>query len=300
MTSLGLAQRILRHLIYKDWGEMPIEAHLEILDAINVALATYFSAAPENYRRISKSYLLSAPQTVTITTTNGSTALADTPFANQTRGAMVRVDGDDQWNRVDGDSALQSPYLGQSGDHQATIYSDVVELEFNDIERFITYPVLNNGRVLAPDNSMREHPGRFFRDLGDLASGIDYDIGSPRWHMIDYFNDLTAGRESQAGLLRVYPLPDQAYTLRVEAIVAPFRINLSALTTSIDLPVRNTHAERFLLPLVLGELANGALWKDPSTKSANIERGYQAERNLDTLQNNLIPSNNRVGTPEGY
>lgn len=300
MTSLGLAQRLLRHLKFKDWGEMPIEAQLEIVDALNVALAIYFAEAPETYRRLNLSYLLAGPQTVTITTTNGSKTVSDTPFANYTRGAMLRIEGDDQWNRIDGDSQLLMPYLGLSGSHTATVYGDVTALGFNEIERVITWPQLNNGSVLALDESMRERPGRFFRDLGDLASGVDYDTGCPRWHIFDYLNDLTAGRNEKAGLLRVYPLPDQDYTIRFEAIVAPLHLSLSAINTSVDLPVRNYHAERFLVPLALRELAHGGLWEREDTRRSTQVRGDTAETNLETINHEIGTPANRLGTPKGY
>lgn len=284
MTSVQLAQRLLRHLSIKDIALLPGDDALHLLDAINSGLQSFYAVAPSIYKQTTLSGVFRAAQQVTITVALGANTFTGYTASYQSKGYTIRIDGDEMDNEIVAANGLLDNYMGESGTKSATIWGDVVQLN-TVIDRLISDPKLDTGDVLLKDDELQ-------------PKGEKRRIGRPSRYRIEAVGQSQAG--DPAFLLRVDTLPDNDYRVRIDAELAPAKIGFLDLTNPVVLPIDDAMVELCLLPLCASELTDSALWQSPDAKRDVLLRAERALQNISLLSPTISMPDNRVGTPKGF
>ncbi len=287
MKAIALANRLCRDLKESSVTNLTADARLEILDAINGGLQKLDAVTPTKNKITTASIYLEAASTVALGVTNGSAEITGVTFAGDQYGRTIRITGDSIENQVDGPSSLLHPYTGATGTVSATIYSDAVALPEQYAELVGDPKILETGRDLK-NHKIRYSTWRIKR------------IGEPLF----YWVEPNAGNNSPVApsVIRFDTLPDRAYRIQVEAMMAPTRVLFSdLLSAGPEIPLRADHVELYLLPLARGILTASEMWRDAESKANARKEAETAEQKYSVFASTTFATpNNQVGTPFGY
>jgi hypothetical protein len=287
MKAIAFGNRLSRDFGRQTVTELTADARLEIVDAINGALQRLDALAQSGSKTTTGSFYIPAPATVSLGLTNGSTAVTIATFTDDQYGATIRINGDDIDNQVAGPDSLLHPYGGATGTVSAVIYGDAIPMP----EPYLS--INGNPEILEDGCGMTHHRYRHHYSLRR-------DVSRPR----HYWVEANAANRSPIvpAIIRFHPLPDQAYRLQAEVVLAPARVRFSdLLAPSYELPIRAEYVEQYLLPVARGILTTSELWKNPETKSAALSASELAESKYRELTPSTFATpSNLVGTPCGY
>lgn len=291
MKAIAFAQRLLRDTTAADLAGLNPDGRLEFLDAINGSLQKIHSLSPHHAKITTGSIRLGAPTTVSMGVTEGSRQFTSYAATADDFYCTVRIPGDDIDNQVVASDSLLHPYAGTSGTVDALIYHDAAILP-EPYSEIISRPrILETREFLTHD---RTRSGWDFRERRR-------DIGEPRFFCVE--SNARNNNPLSPGIFRVDCLPDSAYRLEMEVLLAPARISFADLLagSSTPIPLRAEHIEGYLLPIARGLLTESSLWRDKESKAATTTKASEAEAGYSIfVSQTLTTPNNRVGTPHGF
>lgn len=302
MTSVQLAQRLLRYLNTNDLANLPADMALGLCDAINGSIQEYYSRVPSAYKGTTFSGSFLPAVNVTANFTNGSNFFTGWSAMEAQKGFTITAGSDPRQNTIIGPNELMDVYLGPSGPQAAQVYGDVLHME-NIIEKFTSDPVLVDwNRVLVRDENWRREgvrsvfPGTF--QLYPFGSYSQRQIRTPWKYWIERQG------ESQGAyppfMLRTDSLPDVEYRVRVEGLLAPAQINILALTTPVNLALDWYIVESMVLPMAAKRLMTHPLWRDPKINKS-VDDDYKTAVGLTLARtSDQGASNHFCGTPAGW
>lgn len=288
MNTIFLAQRLANHLEVNDPSDIDARTSLDVVDAINAGFQRLYRLLPGIYKQTTLSHtcFASASASVTFAATPGRT-VTGTPFANR-NGCSVDIAG--RLNQIIDDSNVLDLYTGANTTTQATIYHDIIEIQ--DVIQRITgavrlYDEQGHRSELAEDNGMRQ------------SFESPNQVGQP-----ERFSLVPVG-VAQGALpsfyLKLWPLPDQTYTIRMEAELSTARVRFIDLTVARTLPLSDDLLEDCLIPLCLASLTKSPRWADRN----NISRIMADAEMVTNDRIRRVPSEigspvRTISTPRGF
>lgn len=290
MKAIAFAQRLLPRLKEKDLAGMDATAKLEVVTAINGGLQKLHALAPHHSKITAGSLYLGAPEALTLELTEGSDEFTGHTVSEEDLYCTIRIDGDAVDNQVIGTGKLLHPYVGTTGSHNATLYHDAVLFPEPYAE------IISRPRILETKRQLDHDPTRRSLDPAFTCRSV----ATPRFYWMEA--NARNNNPPAPSVFRVDTLPDHAYRLQADMLLAPVRITAAdLLAAETDIPVREEWIEGYLLPIVLGLLASSDLWRNPVTAGAAINAGSAAEDGFAVfLHMTLATPSNRVGTAAGH
>lgn len=287
MTTLELATHLARRLKGGALPALSAGAAMDLVEAVNVGLQECYEQLPSWQRRTELSLSLVAPVTVSVGVTNGSATLSSGTFSAAQIGRSIVLAGDANWNKVATTTTLLDVYQGTTGTVAGTVYGDAVFNSLANLDGFATpLRFADTREELIPHNVRRLEPYR------------GGEVGKPRYYWTE-----PAGASlgnSPAAYLRVYPAPDAAYSLRVDAEFRPSLITFTTLHQGATIPLADQFLHSALIPLCEACLLRSPEWANDA--KANLVLGA-AERARDMLlrqRPTAGATGNRIFTPPGY
>lgn len=319
MNSIQLAQRLARNLTLVDptggsridTFNVPADVALDVLSAINAGLNTFYRNMPGIYKRSVLSYTIRCPLTLTVHFVEQYSRLvaADT-FSSDVLGCTVRFGNGAADTEVTGANSVLDDYMGTDLSVPATLYADAVPLQ-DVIERVIGNLRLYDNTQAEPTMLIRDERLRGGRARRWTNSGEWEDIcypyetcfggiiGRPRYYYLDPVG-ASQGNEPEF-LLRVAPLPDKDYRVRMEAELSTQRITFADLTTARAILVADSYVDDILIPLCEAELITSAFWRDKSQINTVTARQQNIlASKMPMIPKDVAPAGNLVGTPRGF
>lgn len=291
MTTVEMAQRLLRDIGEKDLSLLAMDVRGTLVDAMNSGIQRYYAKSSSFMRSVPASALLRAPKTVTITVTKGENTFSGYSVSEDDMYNTILIDGDATPNQIVGEGHILDYYMGETGTVSATIYSDCIPI-YEPIRRVASDPVLlgNSSRRLIRDQDM---------DHDECNRINERKTGRPRYYRMDYNARSETGEPPM--LIRVDTFPDTDYKLRFDVEMDPLRILLKHLIKPVDVPVRDSHLDAYLIPMIREELASSPMWKNKDATELVLLKGREAEEELEVESfKNAAPQSNEVTTPYGY
>jgi hypothetical protein len=311
MNSIQLAQRLARNLAVEDVFNLEDQAALDVLAAMNAGIGTFYREMPGIYKRTTLSCTLRSPRTLSVVfNAKYSNRVADDSFETRDMGCTIRFNNGAADSIVTASNAVLDDYLMDALSTDATIYSDVVPLQ-DVIERVIGAVRLYSATKSEPTPLIRDERlrgGRARRWMPSLAPDeIVYpfdaaylsEIGRPRYYYLDPVGSSQGGEPEF--LLRVAPMPDTDYTVRMEAELSTERIVFADLKTARAIYVADAYIEDILVPLCEAELVTSKFWRDARQQTAVVTRAQNVLANkMPKIPTDVAPTSNGVGRPWGY
>lgn len=311
MNSLQLSQRLARNLSVTDPFDLDADVALDVLSAINAGLNSFYRNAPGIYRRTTLSHTVRAPRAVSVVFLEQySRLVGNDTFEARDQGCTVRFGDGSADNIVTGPNSLLDNYLGETLSLDATLYADAVPVQ-DVIERIIGHVRLYDRARTSP-TPLTRHEGlrgglgqrRRIGDRDDLENINTIDgitagaIGRPRYYYLDPMG-ASQGAEPEF-LLRLAPLPDLDYTIRMEAELSTQRIIFSDLTVAREIVVGSSYIDDILIPLCEAELVTSSFWRDKTQVQLIQTKAEKALAKMGAIPSDVGPSSNLVGTPAGF
>jgi len=297
MTTVQLAQRLLRYLSVKDIALLSADDALHLLDAINTGIQQFYALAPSIYKQTMLSGILKAEQGVSLYVENGSSVFSGYVATLAVKSYTIVIDGDDVENEIVAANGLLDNYVGTTGTKNAKIYGDCVQLNAV-IDRMIADPVLDTGDVLtqkANDVFTQYSQYKRFKSANKVERRR---VGKPSQYWIDPIGQSQAG--DPAFVLRVDTLPDKDYRVRFLAELSPRKVQFMDLSYPAPLGLDDGNIEAYVLPLCADALTDSPLWQLPESRSVVNSRASMALEMINRLSPSIAVPRNRVGTPRGY
>lgn len=285
MTTYELGERLARRL---NKGSLPLltpAATQDVVEAINAGLQECYDLLPHWQRRTTISVELPAPATVSVGVTLGSVSLSSGTFTAAQLGGSVVLPGDTNWNQVAGTATLCDKYQGTTGTVSATVYADSISNALTNWDGFTSHPTFADTReTLTPWNA------RSVRQAGAT--------GKPLYYWIE--GAAASLGSAPVARLRVYPAPDVAYVLRVDAEFRPAVITFSDVHSATTIPLGDQLLHRCLLPLCEEALLRSPEWANEA-KAHLVTAAAEGARDFLSRQRPTVgvPAN-RIFTPPGY
>lgn len=288
MKAINFLTRLSRDLNVKSPHDLTADARLEILDAINGAIQRIDPHGGSHNRTTIGAFSAPAPVEVSIGVTPGSVDITGHTFTDDDYGKTIRVTGDGVDNQITGETSLLHPYGGDTAATvAATVYGDAI-------------PMPEPYAELIDDPRIIELNRRLAHGRCDTSLNVLKESSWPRL----YWVEPNAGNNNPVSraVIRLYPMPDQAYRFEAKVSLAPVRIKFTdLLSPGGSLPVREDHVENYLLPIARMLLTHSELWRNDMTKAAAVTAGEAAEKRFMVLAPSFqVTPNNQVGTPYGF
>lgn len=287
MTSMQLAQQALSYTtLPQDPASIPADAASAIVNCINTGFSRYFIHAPSSRKTTFVSGYVSAPTGLTATFTSGSLSFSGSWISGTTRiGDTLYIGGK---KRVLGvGESLREPWDGGSGVASGTLYDDAVALA-DPIRRVEGSIIWNEARRLE---YLAEAP-----IVEDQVKLVNFS-GEPQYFTIENLGDTVGG--AARALLRIYPLPSTAGTIRFTAQINPQRLSLFDLQSPVTIYINETDLDAFVFPFIIEELALTKYWPEKGDKNLASKAADRAESLLKAFQEST-GGGSRVMTPANF
>lgn len=298
ITINQLARSIARHLNVTDPTNLPIEATIDVLNAINSGLHLFYQNAPANLTRLTVSATFKAPTQINPLTFTGQyrNTVVGNPFDASWYGCGLITEGLNHINEIRGTNSLLddwlSPTLTTVGTvlHDAYVLDVATERATSDVRLYI--PGYPTPVVLYRDddlmNRRRHWDGMLFPPI--LPRPMIYRI-----EPIDF-----ASQGTNTALIRIFPAPQSDCIARFEAEINAASFTLADLAGGTNVPVADAWVG-LLTPLCEAELTYSPAWRDPKTKEDIRKQALNViETRIKALPMDLATPNNSVGTPQGF
>lgn len=287
MTSMQLAQQVLSYTtLPQDPASIPADAAATIVNCINTGFSRYFIHAPSSRKTTFVSSYISAPSNLTATFTSGSLLFSGSGISGTTRiGDTLYIGGK---KRVLGvGENLREPWDGSSGLASGTLYDDAVALA-DPIRRVEGSIIWNETRRLE---YLAEAP-----IVEDQVKLVNF-TGEPQYFTIENLGDTVGG--AARALVRIYPLPSTAGTIRFTAQINPQRLSIFDLQSPVNIYINETDLDAFVMPFIIEELALTKYWPEKGDKNLASKSSDKAESLLKAFQEST-GGGSRVMTPANF
>lgn len=287
MTSMHLAQHVLSYTnLPQDPASIPADVANTIVNCINSGFSRYFIHAPSSRKTTFVSSYVQAPIGITATFTNGSSSFSGSGLTGTSRiGDTLAIAGEKRVLAV-GES-LREPWDLGSGQYSGTLYDDATILA-DPIRRVEGSIVWNEARRLK---YIAEAP-----IVEDQIKLINF-TGEPEFFTIENLGDTIGG--SARALLRIYPLPSKAGTIRFTGQVNPQRLSIFDLQSPVLIYINETDLDAFAMPFIIEELALTKYWPEKGDKNLASKSADKAEALLKGFQEST-GGGSRVMTPHNF
>lgn len=256
---------------------------------ITAALQTIYSTAPAIYKR-RDAQLTPAPQSVSVTVAQGSTAL--TCGTALVDGSTINIPGDPlMYNEVkllpDGTKTLRAPFNGVGGTYQASVWGDSLPLDVT-VDRVIGAVLANEQWPIEKRNNRDDAMTRIFPDPTDygwrmrpLPARHVQGIPVAYWVEAVYYTDGTTANNKASLRMKLFPMPQQAYTIEYDVRVKPPRLVVSDLGTdgadsTMSLPIAADMIESILRPIFLKRWSASPWFRDKESRAAIADEAKEA------------------------
>ena len=287
MTTISLAQRLMRYLKEEDITRLPMAAREEMREKINLGLDAFGQLLPDARRQRPVTFVINGPQTVTMTVADGENSVASLS-ESVAGGKGLIIGADPKINRLVNGPALMLPYFGGSGAQLAQVFSDGFDLG-DRADEIIGVPTFTQAGGSSPDElNMRSSKDSFSMEYGKVRE----------W-WLEPFGGGDAGGFSN--LLRLWPIPTVRghVTVTLAQFCAPVTLNDMHVTARV-LPVQVIE-EGYLVALCAEHFLDSSLLRESVDKNAITDSAIRAREAM-AVRANQNPSGqaNWVGTPQGY
>lgn len=296
MTVVQLFHRIGRRSRTGDFTKLSLTEQTDILEAVNAALQQVYNALPTYFKELTEGFALPAPLAITgVGVTQFSKTVTANTFTRAQLGRTVRLDGDDQWNQVNGTGELLNPYMGATGTVAGTVYGDAIFSDIYPMDRFIGFPRYPNQSFGWPINFM----GFISGNMGFPNWPYMWSIGTPRGAWVQTFGNSQG--HSPMAVLKFSPLPDTDYPVNVRIAFWPKRLSLADYQAASTLVVPSQFLEPALIPLALRAYMRSPSWnREINDSDLIIQDAKEAEIYLRQQPGQIGAPNNRVYCPIGF
>lgn len=285
MTTLQLAQRLMRNLTLNSVDDLPADEAARLVDAMNTGLNEFIRTLPDHRMTTAAAYRLHAPVTHSIEVLEGAKGFSYVAGSllpaggyeseQDALGHTVMVEGDAHLNAIHSSGELLSPYWGSSGTRTMTLYGDCAQLGETDIRIVSAVYFVRQADQFRQKLILRNQPQR----------PPSFESGDP----IECWTVSHAGQRSTARplwLLKVWPLPLTAGEVQFDMLAFPEFIEFDDLHT--PRVISTTVAEESLLTaLAMPGLFNSPFWAataDRQIETGAYERARQALAAMNTPQ----------------
>lgn len=288
MKSIAFANRLSRDIDAKSFVDLPADARLEILDAINGGLQLLHSLSPHQAKITTGGIYLAAPVTISLGVTQGSAEITGYDFTEDQLYCTIRIDGDDIDNQVIGENEVLHPYTGETGTVSATVYYDAATVP-EPYDEIVGNPrIVETRRELFPFNPPAEE-------------WIRRHVCEPRFYHVE--PNARNQNPPAPSVIRMDALPGSAYRLTAQFTLSPARVSFPDLLTSesSELPIRAEYVETYLLPICRGILSSSERWKSPDSRTAAKNDAKDAAQRYEAfVPQTLSTPSNKVRTTPGF
>ena len=283
MNVPELVNRLSKDLKTESAGNLSLSSMQQVNGAINQVLQTLWDLSPVSARKIKTVVAFTAPKTISIGVTAGSTAFTGWTPSDEDMYCSINIDGDGMTNEISGSATLLLPYAGTTGTKTATVFHDSVAVPSNYQE--IVFPLLD-----VDDRYSPLLPGPVVSDK---------QTGEPEWAWVD--DNASGVNPTAPAVISLNTLPTALKRYQFLALLSPPRVTLPNMTESTAVvPMRYEHIESRLIPAVRGKLAGTDLWRNEATRQNAIKEGEQAIASYSLVPQHNSTPDNRVGTPYGW
>ena len=288
MTTLQMAQRLAADLGEDDYSLLAMDIRVQILDAMNAGIQRYHAKTTSKHRTLPVSCLISAPKDISLNVTENEATFTGYTIEDNDFYCTVHIDGDPIPNQLTGDGQLFDHYTGATGTVSGRIYYDAIPL-YIPIRRMVSAPILTG----SCRGGLARH------DRAEWLKGVSRPHGAPTAYSLDY--NAFADNGEVPVIVRLNSLPDKSYKLRFEVEVDALHLGHEHLQKPISIPVRPSHVESYLMPMVRAALTSSAKWKNKENISLVNDQADTAEVELsnETFVH-TASSHNRIGTAPGF
>lgn len=264
MTVTAAIAQLLSYFPPEDRGLPDDGAYLgrnaAALTALNGALQEFYGTGSSWKRREPRGALLRAPATVTVSVTNGSTAITITGWNAYFAGCTINVSGASTDNQIISQTELLYPHDGSTGSVTATILHDCVTLDaavqsvltpVRIVDGLPLYPVASPEQLIL--GHTRERDYGFNRHVPLPISPVrkSQSIGTPRLYFVDnYQSDEYANPVFR---MLIAPAPSAGMLLSYRARLSPPTITDPESTSNIPAPF--AAVESTILPIAVLRLS---------------------------------------------
>lgn len=256
------------------------------------ALKFIYNRAPHLFKE-PQTAVVYAPQTGTISATNGSTTVtAPTGFTMPINGNTIVLSGHDIFNEIYQTAAntyrLVYPYIGTTGTVSATMWHDAIVLptafrvhEPVVLDDYLELTPLSNREEFLRYNAWTWHDYGMFVNFQPRRR----DSGQPAAYWVEE-RALPSGL-TRAKFLRMTPMPSTSFAFRCEGTQMPPEVTVAAFGTDTNVDATRTfampgdHEETILRPIFLWYWALSPYFSNPDKAQALREDYDRAVETLD-------------------
>lgn len=259
---------------------------------ISAAMAEIYDLSPYFFRR-NLTASLAAPQSTTVTVTNGSRTI--TTAGTFVEGGTMAIEGSFyQASSNAGNVELNGPWAGTSGVKAATIYSDVIALEESHSKVIDSVMIPGVGKLSLRNNKTQLLGGAVdFPDYGRRLRTLGGNpiIGTPNSYLTETQVAPNSGVPTVTRWIRVHPMPNVLTRIDYEVILNPEVYTVASLgvddapgTDAIACPDRG---EEIVRAFFLNKWQASPWFKDKDARR-EIKEDYQVQKARLTEKHNSL------------
>jgi|GEM_PF-5797832 len=301
MNSKQLGHHVCKAVTGLDLSALPMDGRQELCDAINLTLAEWLQMLPQERRITTFGAATSAAIVQEINIVSGAKAflyVAGLPypaggFASEENaiGSTALVEGAVGRNQLQAPGELLMPYLGSTNPSaRLTLYGDAIHLPADTwvIEGDITVV----SEQLEARRILRHNPQRPTRAEDAMTS-------SPQEWWLEPIAPMQE-EESRKFVLRVWPLPDGPYALRIPVGHFPHAFQIEDFFEKRSLSFSPIEGSLFIA-MAKGSFLDSSSHVSPKTNLQGLSNAAAAARiQMRNIQRPLSTQPEFLGTPYGY
>lgn len=268
-----------------------------VLRCLNGAFQQYFKDGPSEVRESNVGANINAPTTVTLTATNGSTAISGlTTYASWMLGCTIVITGDTQDNELTSSTLLARPFQGTTGTGiSATVYNDSIQLDWTVSEVlnpvFIASPSMT---FLRPCKTRMEFARIAGVPLVTTPDGWAYDwpffwivqkaVSRPLWWYLEAAYSSPLGYVPRR--IRLAPMPGMQLSMgfRITSTATRYLVadvmNNDFSDPGTLLPINDGDVEELLMPIFIKKLSECPQFKNASQMPSIMAAYAEAKDNI--------------------
>jgi hypothetical protein len=299
MNTLQFLEYLRPFLAQRDMGAFNASERQTLVRAINLTQIHWWDAAPMSRSNQPFSILAPSSRQVTLTVTQGSSAMTVTsspPLAESDIGRSLVLTGDNVRNTILAPDTMLLPYNGPSGSVTATVYGDAFGMP-DGFERLTgtVWLEVNSGAPRKPLYRIDESLIYFLEPVPFFSQSP-----MPSWYSIGPLQTLAGVEPFQ--VMRIYPIPSTGVRVSFSYSGLPASWTIQDLVTARPLGL-DDRAWIAMVDVVIQNLILTGLLRTDLEKPASIDRlDKRAESAMQTISR--TPDIERepiwVGSEPGY
>lgn len=294
MNSKQLINIVLPYLEIREISKVTAQDAFLILSKINNVIDDVWRTRSPSVLRRQFSAYLSDPIQVQVQILKGSKGFVlvdslnvDDSFA----GLSIQIGGDSHLNKLASPSQLAYPYLGESGEYDATIFFDAVQLDAGtkSIEPIAIYR--HNGIVKRLHHTSRP----------ELYLESDVCNEDPKVFWVENAEGINVNAAPRQ-ILRIRGLPREAGSIEFIGEISSPILTMEDLQVGRDLPLDDQEILH-ISSIAIESMSTTPIWKAVEPHVLR-EIKEQAERSRLAMQSRIshhpVAAKIHIGTPKGY